>query len=106
MAERDTDATSLDRGGKQNHADGPRIEKGLPRALSTPPPVLAPKLLFSASQERDEPKVRSTSQGGDKTRHTASERALKDSETRYRRLFETAQDGILILDAGTGSITD
>jgi two-component system, cell cycle sensor histidine kinase and response regulator CckA len=35
-----------------------------------------------------------------------SERALRDSETRYRRLFETAQDGILILDAKTGSITD
>ena len=27
-------------------------------------------------------------------------------ETRYRRLFETAQDGILILDAITGRITD
>jgi PAS domain S-box-containing protein len=32
--------------------------------------------------------------------------ALRDSETRYRRLFETAQDGILILDATTGQITD
>jgi PAS domain S-box-containing protein/putative nucleotidyltransferase with HDIG domain len=31
---------------------------------------------------------------------------LKDSELRYRRLFETAQDGILILDAGTGMIED
>ncbi len=29
-----------------------------------------------------------------------------DSETRYRRLFETAQGGILILDAHTGAITD
>lgn len=34
------------------------------------------------------------------------ERTLKDSEQRYRRLFEAAQDGILILDAKTGSITD
>ena len=34
------------------------------------------------------------------------EAALKASETRYRRLFETAKDGILILDADTGSITD
>jgi len=33
-------------------------------------------------------------------------RALKASETRYRRLFETAQDGILILDAETGQIDD
>ena len=32
--------------------------------------------------------------------------ALKASETRYRRLFETAQDGILILDADTGQIND
>jgi hypothetical protein len=29
-----------------------------------------------------------------------------DSEIRYRRLFETAQDGILILDAETGMILD
>jgi PAS domain S-box-containing protein len=35
-----------------------------------------------------------------------SGQALRDSEARYRRLFETAQDGILILDAQTGSITD
>ena len=32
--------------------------------------------------------------------------ALKISETRYRRLFETAQDGILLLDANTGQIFD
>jgi two-component system cell cycle sensor histidine kinase/response regulator CckA len=38
--------------------------------------------------------------------HILSEEALKDSEARYRRLFETAQDGILILDAKTGTITD
>ena len=31
---------------------------------------------------------------------------LKDSELRYRRLFEAAQDGILILDAKTGMIED
>ena len=30
------------------------------------------------------------------------EDALRKSELRYRRLFETAQDGILILDAETG----
>lgn len=34
------------------------------------------------------------------------ERSLKNSELRYRRLFEAAQDGILILDAKTGAITD
>jgi PAS domain S-box-containing protein len=31
---------------------------------------------------------------------------LEMSETRYRRLFETAQDGILILDADTGFVID
>jgi PAS domain S-box-containing protein len=32
--------------------------------------------------------------------------ALQGSELRYRRLFEAAQDGILILDARTGMIED
>ncbi|MFZ0826415.1 MAG: PAS domain S-box protein [Verrucomicrobiia bacterium] len=32
--------------------------------------------------------------------------ALKTSEMRYRRLFESAQDGILILNADTGKIDD
>ncbi len=32
--------------------------------------------------------------------------ALKTSEVRYRRLFETAQDGILILTAETGMVVD
>ncbi|WKZ37437.1 MAG: PAS domain S-box protein [Anaerolineales bacterium] len=35
-----------------------------------------------------------------------SEPSLEASELRYRRLFEAAQDGILILDAGTGMIED
>ncbi len=34
------------------------------------------------------------------------EETLIASETRYRRLFETAKDGILILDAETGKIVD
>ncbi len=36
----------------------------------------------------------------------ASAQAPQDSELRYRRLFEAAQDGILILDARTGVIED
>ena len=35
-----------------------------------------------------------------------SEEALLASETRYRRLFESAKDGILILNAETGMIND
>lgn len=34
------------------------------------------------------------------------EAKLKESEIRYRRLFETAHDGILILNSETGQITD
>jgi formate hydrogenlyase transcriptional activator len=42
----------------------------------------------------------------DITDQKQTEEALKSSEKRYRRLFETAQDGILILDAETGQISD
>jgi PAS domain S-box-containing protein len=35
-----------------------------------------------------------------------ADQALIASEARYRRLFESAQDGILIVDAGTGQIQD
>ena len=37
---------------------------------------------------------------------TRTDEALGESENRYRRLFETARDGILILDAETGQIDD
>ena len=36
----------------------------------------------------------------------ANPQEIRTSELRYRRLFEAAQDGILILDAETGAITD
>jgi PAS domain S-box-containing protein len=42
----------------------------------------------------------------DITERKKMEEALGISEARYRRLFETAQDGILLLDAETGQITD
>ena len=35
-----------------------------------------------------------------------AQKTLRDSETRYRRLFEAAKDGILILEAETGKIVD
>ena len=35
-----------------------------------------------------------------------NDQQIRTSELRYRRLFEAAQDGILILDAKTGAITD
>ena len=42
----------------------------------------------------------------DDTDRKRSEAALHASELRYRRLFQTAKDGILILDADTGTIVD
>jgi diguanylate cyclase (GGDEF)-like protein/PAS domain S-box-containing protein len=43
---------------------------------------------------------------GDIVQRARIDAALKASETRYRRLFESAKDGILILDADTGVIVD
>ena len=42
----------------------------------------------------------------DSTERGRQDYDLRVSETRYRRLFETAQDGILLLDADSGQITD
>ena len=42
----------------------------------------------------------------DITERKRTENALQVSETRYRRLFETAQDGILILDFATAQVMD
>jgi PAS domain S-box-containing protein len=42
----------------------------------------------------------------DFTKRKRTEQALAILETRYRRLFESAKDGILILDAETGYIID
>ncbi len=44
--------------------------------------------------------------GFDITEQKQAREALVASEVRYRRLFEAAKDGILILDAETGMITD
>jgi two-component system cell cycle sensor histidine kinase/response regulator CckA len=40
------------------------------------------------------------------SRRTEDQTALQASEVRYRRLFEAARDGILILEADTGRIVD
>src|ERR1035438_7661802 len=42
----------------------------------------------------------------DITENKRAESKVRASEVRYRRLFETAHDGILILDADSGEIKD
>jgi PAS domain S-box-containing protein len=42
----------------------------------------------------------------DVTERRRAEARIQESQRRYRRLFETARDGILVLDAGTGKIID
>lgn len=42
----------------------------------------------------------------DITERRRAEASMRESELQYRRLFETARDGILILEARTGKITD
>jgi len=47
-----------------------------------------------------------TSYEKDIAHHKEVEEKLTISETNYRRLFETAKDGIILLDAKTGMITE
>ncbi len=47
-----------------------------------------------------------TSKSATRNAHVALEKALTNSELRYRKLFESSLDGILILNAETGRIND
>jgi PAS domain S-box-containing protein len=60
-----------------------------------------------ANNRTDEANTR-TDEANTRAEHAEarSVQALRDSGISYRRLFETAQDGILILDAGTGQVVD
>jgi PAS domain S-box-containing protein len=81
--------------------DGPHIVKGRqPEALDKT--AAAPPAPIDAAAKTRWNKI----QAGPVMERTLSGRALKESESRYRRLFETAHDGILILDAKTGLIID
>jgi PAS domain S-box-containing protein len=50
--------------------------------------------------------MRALTEAEEHRKRRESEEALAASEVRYRRLFESARDGILILDAETGMIVD
>jgi len=63
------------------------------------------------ADQEDKAAKRPSGKGAERPESGITERkriedALKTSEIRYRRLFETAKDGILILNADTGRITD
>jgi len=65
--------------------------------------------LAGATTEGDRAGVRpgfTADDGKDVRKETRAEQTLRASEISYRRLFEAAKDGILILDADTGRIND
>lgn len=64
------------------------------------------KLLVSTSLIRYKNKDMFLSVWRDITESQSLQNALQESEIRFRRLFETAQDGILILDADVGQIIE
>ena len=60
----------------------------------------------SEPSNRNEVELQSTQGLPGAVKLGGAEQALLDSEMRFRRLFETAKDGIFILDAETGQITE
>jgi PAS domain S-box-containing protein len=68
--------------------------------LALPPPAIAKELARIAKAKEILPGMQDATEVG------AFQANLRRSEMRYRRLFETAQDGILILDPTTRKITD
>ena len=76
---------------------------GLVMKDASPKEVLA---TGRSGKSRPGPKAATKPKSQRAEQKTTPARILKDSELRYRRLFETAQDGILILDAQTGAVDD
>ncbi|HXO39122.1 MAG TPA: PAS domain S-box protein, partial [Candidatus Acidoferrum sp.] len=76
----------------------------LGRTLEAPASAVAPLIpILEAGSLRSR---RADGSARNITKLARTEESIRDSEARYRRLFEAAQDGILILDANTGFITD
>lgn len=100
--------------------DIPQLRTLLPQVMSTSSPIedFAVEHVFPALGQRnmllnarrfppesDEPDLVLLAIE-DVTDRTRAADAIGDSEIRYRRLFETAKDGILILDSSSGRIVD
>lgn len=66
----------------------------------------AEKVVKSPQGKKSKPRLSASATAHAESKSERVRQALTNSELRYRRLFETAQDGILILDAETGTITD
>ena len=73
----------------------------LPKNGSVPPPSVE----GDGQAEAQNTGNNATSRRGPANQH-GKQLNLEESEARYRRLFETAKDGILILDGDTGRIVD
>jgi two-component system cell cycle sensor histidine kinase/response regulator CckA len=88
--------------------DGPHVLGRPLLALSGSlvPPASAIAPLVSIVEARNLRSRKADGLARNITKLARTEESIRDSETRYRRLFEAAQDGILILDANTGLITD
>ena len=76
-------------------------EKLIPRKTA----VVSPPLEMKGKLD-DRPSTKAEPTNDSFTTRDRSQISLEDSEVRYRRLFETAKDGILILDGDTGRIID
>ncbi|MFA6473086.1 MAG: PAS domain S-box protein, partial [Candidatus Latescibacterota bacterium] len=64
------------------------------------------KAYKSPQDQKSKPRLNASAKESAESNSKKDLHALTNSELRYRRLFEAAQDGILILDAETGTITD
>ncbi|MFW6305302.1 MAG: PAS domain S-box protein, partial [Candidatus Saliniplasma sp.] len=64
------------------------------------------RVLFKGMKDEDDDIYAGIGLVEDITERKKAEEEIKTSEERYRRLFETAQDGMLILDVETGEIKD